>query len=135
MSFFREFRSFISRGNVIDMAVGIMIGASFSKIVNTLVNNVLMPPLGLILGGMDFGNLKITLKKGSGLSPAVTIDYGLFINSLVDFLIITGSIFILIKIINSIYHVSFPQITCPECQMHISSKAKRCPHCTSNIKI
>ena len=133
-----EFKSFIQRGNVIDMGVGIIIGASFQKIVNTLVNNVLMPPIGMLLGGTDFSNLKLTLKSATSSSPAVTLDYGLFINTLIDFVIIAFSVFVLIKVVNSLYRRKSVEKNirlCPECQLEIPKKANRCGHCTSNLKV
>ncbi|MGD2169353.1 MAG: large-conductance mechanosensitive channel protein MscL [Chlamydiota bacterium] len=131
-SFYQEFKAFINRGNVIDMAVGIIIGASFGKIVNTLVNNVLMPPLGFILGGMDFSDFKLTIKKATEVSEAITIDYGLFINSLINFFIVSCSIFLIIK---GLYffkkRTESESKTCPHCFMKVNHKAKRCPFCTS----
>src|SRR2546423_8428364 len=103
----REFREFAMRGNVIDLAVGIMLGAAFTTIVNSLVNDIIMPPLGLIIGGIDFSNFFVTLKGGSYATldaaksdGAVTINYGLFINAVIKFLIVAFAIFILIKQIN-----------------------------------
>jgi large conductance mechanosensitive channel len=136
MKLFDEFRSFIQRGNVIDMGVGIIIGASFQKIVNTLVNNVLMPPIGMLVGGADFSDLSIVLKKATDGSPAVTLDYGLFINSLIDFLIIALSVFLLIKVVNTLYRnkpVEKNLKLCPECCLEIPKKAKKCGHCASSL--
>lgn len=95
-----EFKKFAIKGNVIDMAVGVIIGGAFGKIVSSLVADIIMPPIGIILGGMDFSNLSITLKKASGDVAAVTLNYGLFINNIINFLIISFSIFIVIKQIN-----------------------------------
>jgi len=97
---FKEFKEFAMKGNVIDMAVGIIIGAAFGKIVSSLVTDIIMPPIGVLLGGVDFSNLVITLKKTTALAPAVTINYGLFINTVIDFVIIAFVIFLLVKQIN-----------------------------------
>jgi len=102
MSMIKEFREFAMRGNVIDMAVGIVIGAAFGKIVSSFVNDVLMPPLGLALGGVNFTGLLITLKEASGDVAAVTWNYGTFIQTLLDFLIIAFAIFMVIKAMNSL---------------------------------
>ena len=102
MSILKEFREFATRGNVVDMAVGVIIGASFGKIVTSVVNDILMPPIGFILGGTKFTNLAITLKEASGDIPAVSINYGNFIQVVIDFIIIAFIIFMLIKIMNSI---------------------------------
>ncbi len=98
----QEFKDFIARGNVVDMAIGIIIGAAFGKVVSSFVNDILMPPIGLLLGGMDFSNLAITLKAASGDTPAVLLRYGAFIQTLVDFLIIALAIFLMIKGINAL---------------------------------
>ncbi|KKP79431.1 MAG: hypothetical protein A2271_02535 [Candidatus Moranbacteria bacterium RIFOXYA12_FULL_35_19] len=97
---FKEFKEFAVRGNVIDMAVGIIIGASFGKIVSSLVSDIIMPPIGVLLGGIDFSSFVITLKKASATTEAITLNYGLFINTLLDFLIIAFAIFIAVKQIN-----------------------------------
>ncbi len=96
----KEFREFAMRGHVVDMAVGIIIGAAFSKIVSSLVNDVLMPPLGLLLGGMDFTGFAVTLKEAAGEEPAVTLKYGQFIQHALDFVIVAFAIFLLIKGMN-----------------------------------
>ena len=101
MSMMKEFKEFAMRGNVMDMAIGIIIGAAFGKIVSSFVGDVLMPPLGLALGGVDFGDLAITLKQASGEVAAVTLNYGTFIQTVVDFLIIAFVIFMVIKAMNS----------------------------------
>jgi large conductance mechanosensitive channel len=105
MSLLKEFKTFAMRGNVIDMAVGIVIGAAFGKIVSTLVSNVVMPAIGMITGGVNFADLRIVLKQATvdaagKAIPAVTIDYGLFINTMIDFVIIAFAIFMVIKLIN-----------------------------------
>jgi len=102
MSMIKEFREFAMRGNVIDMAVGIVIGAAFGKIVSSFVNDVLMPPLGVALGGMNFTGLALTLKAASGDVAAVTLNYGTFTQTLLDFLIIAFAIFMVIKAMNSV---------------------------------
>ena len=102
MSLIQEFKAFASRGNVIDMAVGIIIGAAFGKIVSSFVGDVIMPPIGLILGGVDFSDLAVTLKAAEGSAPAVVIAYGKFIQTIIDFLIISFAIFMGVKAINTL---------------------------------
>lgn len=102
MSFLKEFKEFAVRGNVIDMAVGIIVGAAFGKIVSSFVGDVVMPPIGVLLGGVDFSNLSITLKEATDGNPAVLLNYGKFIQTLVDFCIIAFAVFIGIKGINSL---------------------------------
>ena len=97
---FEEFKKFAIKGNVIDLAVGIIIGTAFGKIVSSLVADIIMPPIGVLLGGVDFSNLVITLKKATETSAAVTLNYGIFINSIINFVIIAFAIFILVKQIN-----------------------------------
>ena len=101
MSFMKEFKTFAMRGNVVDMAVGIIIGAAFGKIVSSFVADVIMPPIGLLIGGVDFSNLLITIKQAVGETPAVTINYGVFIQTVIDFVIIAFAIFMVIKGMNS----------------------------------
>ena len=133
----KEFRDFIMRGNVIDMAVGIIVGASFNAIVNSLVNDILMPPIGVLLGNVDFSNLYVILKQGD---PAVTLNYGLFINTLINFLIVAAAVFVLVKAINRLHREEAAAPAepdtkeCPFCFSTISIKATRCPNCTSEIK-
>ena len=100
MSIMKEFKEFAVKGDAIDMAVGIVIGAAFSKIVTSLVNDVIMPPIGLLLGGVDFKNLKVILKASTADLPAVTLNYGQFINTTIDFLIVAFCIFMVVKGIN-----------------------------------
>ena len=102
MSLIQEFKAFAARGNVIDMAVGIIIGAAFGKIVSSFVGDVIMPPIGLILGGVDFSDLAVTLKAAEGATPAVVIAYGKFIQTIIDFLIISFAIFMGLKAINTL---------------------------------
>jgi large conductance mechanosensitive channel len=100
MSIVKEFKEFAAKGDAVDMAVGIVIGAAFGKIVTSLVNDVIMPPIGMLLGGVDFKDLKVVLKQANLLSPEVTLNYGQFINSVIDFLIVAFSIFLVVKGIN-----------------------------------
>ncbi len=102
MSMIKEFRDFAMRGNVVDMAVGIVIGAAFGKIVSSFVNDVLMPPLGVLLGGVDFSELSVTLKEASGDVASVTLNYGSFVQTVVDFVIIAFAIFMVIKAMNTL---------------------------------
>jgi len=102
MSLLEEFKTFAVRGNVVDMAVGIIMGTAFGKIVSSLVNDVIMPPIGLVAGGVHFSELAITLKAATGMAPAVTVNYGQFIQTVTDFLIITAAIFVAVKIINEL---------------------------------
>lgn len=141
-NFFNEFKEFAMRGNVIDMAVGVVIGAAFGKIVGSLVSNIIMPPIGLILGDIDFSNLFINLssKPAASLAEAKAanipvIAYGSFINTCIEFLIIAFAIFILIKQINRFMPKPPPAETrlCPFCKQPIADDATRCPHCTSEL--
>jgi len=102
MSIVKEFKEFAVKGDAIDMAVGIVIGAAFGKIVTSLVNDVIMPPVGMLLGGVDFKNLKAILKAATVDAPAVTLNYGQFINTIIDFVIVAFSIFIAVKAINTL---------------------------------
>ena len=101
MSMMSEFKSFAMRGNVVDMAVGIVIGGAFGKIVSSFVNDVLMPPIGILMGGVDFGDLAVTLQEASGDVAAVTLNYGSFIQTVIDFLIIAFAIFMVVKAMNN----------------------------------
>lgn len=115
MSFFGEFKEFVSRGNVLDMAVGVVIGGAFGKIVSSVVNDILMPPIGLLLGGVDFTDLKVVLQPekvdelGDVVTPLVTLNYGSFIQTIVDFLIIAFAIFTMIKGINKLKRMAEPE--------------------------
>lgn len=130
-----EFKKFAMRGNVLDMAVGIIIGAAFGKIITSLVADLLMPPIGMLLGGIDFSSFVITLKEAVGDAPAVTIGYGLFINAVVNFLIVAFAVFMLIRGFNRLQkkEEAAPAAPttkdCPECMMTIPVAAKRCGHC------
>ncbi len=138
-----EFKKFIMRGNVLDMAVGIIIGAAFGKIVSSFVSDVLMPPLGLILGKVDFSNLFINLSStefatiaDAKAAGAPVIAYGLFLNAVVDFLIVAFAIFMLIKQVNRLMPAKEEAPTprkCPYCKSEIDEEATRCPHCTSEL--
>jgi len=147
----KEFKEFAMRGNVIDMAVGIIIGGAFGTIVKSLVNDVIMPPIGLLLGGVDFADLFITLKQGVVAGPyltlasaqeagAVTISYGLFINAVISFLIVAFAVFLLIRSINRLKReeeapaAEPTERECPFCLSSVPLKATRCSHCTSALE-
>ncbi|MDD3284548.1 MAG: large-conductance mechanosensitive channel protein MscL [Patescibacteria group bacterium] len=102
MSILQEFKQFAIKGNVMDMAVGVIIGAAFGKIVSSLVSDIIMPPIGVLLGGINFSNLAITLKNETELATPITLNYGLFINTIIDFVIVAFSIFIVVKQINKL---------------------------------
>lgn len=147
----KEFKEFAMRGNVVDMAVGIIIGGAFGTIVKSLVSDVIMPPIGLLLGGVDFSDLFLTLKAGATAGPyaslaaaqqagAVTISYGLFLNSVISFLIVAFAVFLLIKGINKLQAAASSPANeeattkeCPYCYSAIAIKATRCPNCTSSL--
>jgi len=146
----KEFREFAMRGNVVDMAVGIIIGGAFGTIVKSLVADVIMPPIGLLLGGVDFADLFVVLKEGTTVGPyaalaqakeagAVTINYGLFINGVISFLIVAFAVFLLVKSINKMKRKEEAAPAepttkeCPKCFSAIAIKATRCPNCTSDI--
>lgn len=138
MGMLKEFKEFAMRGNVIDMAVGIVIGSAFGKIVSSLVNDVIMPPIGLLLGNADFSNLVITLKSKTAKGGAVAIKYGLFINTVLDFIILAFAIFLLIRQINRFKRKEEAPAKpttkeCPKCFSVIPLKATRCPSCTSDL--
>lgn len=129
-----EFKDFAVRGNVIDMAVGIIIGAAFTKVVNSLVSDVLMPPLGMLIGQVDFSHLAIHLKEKTAEFPAVVIQYGKFINTILDFTIVAFAVFILIKQVNRFVKSKDPTTKkCPFCISTIPIKATKCPSCTSDL--
>ena len=146
----KEFKEFAMRGNVVDMAVGIIIGGAFGTIVKSMVSDVLMPPIGLLMGGVDFSNLFLTLKEGATAGPylaladaqaagAVTINYGVFLNSVVSFLIVAFAVFIVIRNINKLKkEEEAPPAEpttkeCGFCQMTIPIKATKCGHCTTEL--
>ncbi|HEX7088581.1 MAG TPA: large conductance mechanosensitive channel protein MscL [Longimicrobiales bacterium] len=140
-----EFRSFIARGNVVDLAVGVVIGAAFTSVVNSLVNDVLMPPLGLLTGGLDFSGLFLNLSAeeyatlaAAKEAGAPTINYGLFINSVVSFLIVSFAVFVLVKQYSRLLREPAPaadptEKPCPYCKFSIPLDASRCGHCTSEL--
>lgn len=146
----KEFKEFAMRGNVVDMAVGIIIGGAFATIVKSLVADVIMPPIGLLLGGVDFTDLFVLLKEGSTAAPyatlaaaqeagAVVISYGVFINAVISFIIVAFAVFLLIRSINRLRReeeappAAPTTKDCPFCFSSVSLKATRCPHCTSEI--
>lgn len=140
----KEFKEFAMRGNVVDLAVGLIIGAAFGKIVTSFVNDILMPPIGLLLGKVDFANLFLTLSgptaktlEEAQAAGAVTINYGLFINTIIDFIIVAFAIFLLIRQINRMKSAPAPAAPntkeCPHCFTSIPIKATRCPNCTSEL--
>ena len=147
---FKEFKEFAMRGNVVDMAVGIVIGAAFGGIVNSFVSDVIMPPIGLVLGSVDFSSLFLVLKEGKVAGPyeslvvakaagAVTLNYGVFFNTIISFLIISFAVFLLIRNIHRMKKkeeaATVPATKeCPYCFSAIPLKAVRCPHCTSELK-
>ncbi|MBZ0092518.1 MAG: large conductance mechanosensitive channel protein MscL [Sulfuricellaceae bacterium] len=148
MSVLREFKEFAVKGNVIDLGVGIVIGAAFGKIVTSFVNDILMPPIGKLLGGFDFSNLFINLsdKPVTSLAEAkaagiATLNYGLFLNTVIDFIIVAAAVFILVRQINRVKRqldkdVTVPAATnkeCPYCLNSIPALATRCGHCTSEL--
>ena len=151
----KEFKEFAMRGNVVDMAVGIIIGAAFGKIVDSLVKDIIMPPFGWMLGKVDFTNMYFTIPEigkepvqypsleAAQAAGAVTINYGVFINTLISFLIVAFAVFLLIKMINKIQAAAkkdqeeHPEESttkeCPRCFSIIDKKATKCPHCTADI--
>jgi len=143
----REFKEFAMRGNVLDMAIGIIIGAAFGKIVSSFVNDILMPPIGLLLGGVDFSDLFINLsgKPYASLAEAkaagaATINYGVFLNAVLDFVIVAFAVFLLVRQVNRLRRQPEPAPAapttkeCPYCLSVISLRATRCPYCTSDLQ-
>lgn len=143
----KEFKEFVTRGNVIDMAVGIIIGVAFGAIVASLVSDVIMPPIGLLLGKVDFANLFVVLREGKIAAPyatlkdaqaagAVTLNYGMFVNTIITFLIVAFAIFLVVRYIIRIKKQAEPTTKdCPYCLSAIPVKASRCPHCTSEVGV
>jgi large conductance mechanosensitive channel len=142
-----EFQKFIARGSVIDLAVGIVIGAAFTSVVNSFVNDVLMPPIGLLTGGVDFSNLFIDLSgvdypslAAATEAGAPTVNYGLFINSIISFLIVAAAVFMIVQFYNRLQEkeeeepAAPTELACPFCQMKIPVGAVRCGHCTSTLR-
>jgi len=148
---FKEFKEFAVKGNVMDMAVGIIIGAAFGTIVKSLVADVIMPPIGLMLGGVDFANLFMVVKEGAELAApyatlaaaqeagAVTVNYGTFINTIISFLVVAFAVFLVVKRVNAMKKeeeappAEPTDKDCPQCFSSIPIKATRCPMCTSEI--
>jgi len=144
MGMLKEFQDFAVKGNAIDMAVGIVIGAAFTKIVTSLVSDIIMPPIGLVLGKLDFSSLYLNLSgtpyeslKAAKDAGAATLNYGSFITALIDFVIVAFVIFMIIKQINRLKKAPPPAEPttkdCPKCCSSIPIKATRCPHCTSEL--
>jgi len=142
---FKEFKEFAMKGNVVDLAIGIIIGAAFGKIITSFVSDILMPPVGLLLGKVDFSNLFISLSGRSfstiqeaKAAGAATLNYGLFINTVLDFIIVAFAVFLIVKQINRLKKEQAPApVTtkeCPFCFSMIPLKATRCPQCTSEIR-
>ena len=141
----KEFREFAMKGNVVDMAIGVIIGGAFGKIVSSLVNDVLMPPIGRLMGNLDFSNLFFALDGGAYASlkaakdaGAPTINYGMFVNTVLDFVIVAFVIFMVVKQMNRLKKeepAAAPTTReCPRCLSGMALKATRCPHCTSEVK-
>ena len=141
---FKEFKEFAMRGNVLDMAVGIIIGAAFGRIVTSLVNDIIMPPLGLVLGRVDFNDLFLSLNgkvypsiAAAKAAGAPTLNYGVFVNTILDFVIVAFAIFLLVREVNRLMPAAPPPPAttkdCPYCASPIPTKATRCPNCTSQL--
>ena len=146
----KEFKEFAMRGNVIDLAVGIIIGGAFGTIVKSLVDDVIMPPIGLALGNVDFADLFMLLKAGAKTPPpyatlaeaqaagAVTVNYGIFVNAVITFLIVAFAVFLLVRAANRLGPQAAPATPttkeCPYCRMAVPIGATRCPHCTSELR-
>ncbi len=143
----KEFKDFVMRGNVLDLAVAVIIGGAFGKIVTSFVNDVLMPPIGLLLGGVDFANLFVSLDgshydslDAAKAAGAATLNYGVFLNTVIDFIIVAFVIFLIVKAANSIKKPAPAPAApttreCPYCFTTIHIEATRCPHCTSELKV
>jgi large conductance mechanosensitive channel len=144
----KEFKAFVMRGNVMDLAVGVIIGASFGAVVKSLVDDVIMPPIGMATGGVDFADKYALLKAGAKAPPpyaslaaardagAVTLNYGAFINTLITFLIVALAVFMIVRAVNRMYRkpVEAPNTrSCPFCTLTVALGATRCPHCTSEL--
>ena len=146
----KDFRTFILRGNVIDLAIGVIIGVAFGAVVKSLVDDVIMPPIGLATGGIDFSNKFVVLKDGAAAagpyaslaaakaSGATTLNYGIFVNNVVSFLIVAFCAFLLVRLVNRMINLHQPPAsaktkTCPYCSLEIPATATRCPNCTSQL--
>ncbi len=141
--FFNDFKAFISKGNVLDLAVGVMIGGAFGSIVSSLVNDILMPVIGLILGGFNVSGAFLALdgqtyasQAAAAAAGAGTLNYGMFIQKIIDFLIIALSIFLVVRLMTKLMpkKPAKPARKCPYCMQEIDEKATRCPHCTSQLE-
>ncbi len=142
MSVVKDFRDFIARGNVVDLAVGVIIGASFGKIVSSMVSDILMPPIGLFLGKVDFSSLFVALNGQhydtlalAKTAGAPTLNYGLFLNNVIDFLIVAFVVFLVVRQVNKIVPKpsAAPTKDCPRCTLKVAAAATKCPHCTADI--
>ena len=143
MRIIQEFKEFAARGNVVDLAVGLIMGAAFGKVVSSLVSDMLMPPIGRIMGNIDFSNLFINLsgKPAASLAEAknlglATINYGVFLNTVIDFVIVSGAVFFLVKVVNRLRaapKTSPSTKECPYCRLAIPVAAVKCGHCTSDL--
>ena len=140
----KEFKEFALKGNVVDLAIAVIIGAAFGKVVSSFVNDIIMPPIGMLLGGVSFSDLFISLDGQTYPSLAVaqaagaaTINYGVFLTTIIDFVIIAWVLFLVVKAMNRMKKAPAPADpttkTCPQCATEIPIKAMRCPHCTSNL--
>jgi len=140
----KEFKEFALKGNVVDLAIAVIIGAAFGKVVSSFVNDIIMPPIGMLLGGVNFSDLFISLDGQTYPSLAVaqaagaaTINYGVFLTTIIDFVIIAWVLFLVVKAMNRMKKAPAPADpttkTCPQCTTEIPIKAVRCPHCTSNL--
>jgi large conductance mechanosensitive channel len=143
-----DFKAFIMRGNVVDLAVAVVIGGAFGTIVKSLVDDVIMPPIGLLVGKLDFSDLFLVLKDGTPPAPyntvalakaagAVTLNYGAFVNAVIAFLIVAAAVFVMVRVMNKMYAKPAPVTAntkpCPECTLPIPIEAKRCPNCTAAL--
>ena len=138
MSVVKEFKEFAMRGNVLDLAIGIIIGGAFGKVVSSMVNDVLMPPIGVIIGGVDFSSFGVTLKEAVDKTPASVLKYGVFLNNIIDFTIVAFAVFLIVKAVNRMKRKTEVQPApttkaCPECSMTIPIEAKRCGYCTTKL--
>ena len=136
MGFIKEFKEFALKGNMIDLAIGVVIGTAFNKVVSSLVSDIFMPLLGALLGSKDFSDLSITITPPKTLIDPIEIKYGLFINSIIDFVIVSLAIFIVIKTLNKLKKQKINDCqkkSCPECLLEIPSNAKKCGYCCSQL--
>jgi large conductance mechanosensitive channel len=142
----KEFREFAIKGNAVDLAIGVIIGGAFGAVVSSLVKDVMMPPIGKVVGGVDFSNLFVVLGEGTYPSlkaatdaGAATVNYGVFLNTIINFLIVAFTLFLVVKAMNALRREEALAPTapttkeCPQCASEIPLKAKRCPHCTSSL--